>query len=117
MKTGSASRVHKRRGVGRPDSQTGVNVRESLLDAARTLFLEHGFEQTTARQIAQAARTTPAMIHYYFGDKAGLFHAMLDQTIAPLRARLAEGIANGSAELDSRTLMSMQMRMVAANPW
>jgi TetR/AcrR family transcriptional regulator len=117
MKTGSASRVRKRRGVGRPDSQSPANVRETLLEAARALFLEHGFEKTTARQIAKTARTTPAMIHYYFGDKAGLFQAMLDQTIAPLRTLLADGIAKGTSELDSRILMNMQMHMIAANPW
>jgi AcrR family transcriptional regulator len=57
------------------------------------------------------------MIHYYFGDKAGLFHAMLDETVAPLRVRLAEGIASGAADLEPQTLMEMQMRLVAENPW
>src|SRR4051812_2571772 len=106
MKTVSAAR-RKRRGVGRPDSQTETNVRDALLAAARELFLEHGFEKTTARQIAQAAHTTPAMIHYYFGDKAGLFHAMLDQTIAPLRTLLADGISNEAVPFDSLELMRM----------
>jgi TetR/AcrR family transcriptional regulator len=92
------------------------NVREALLRAARELFLERGFEKTTARQIAQSAQTTPAMIHYYFGDKEGLFHAMLEQTIAPLRTLLAEGVASAK-QLDASTLMDMQMRLVAANPW
>ena len=117
MKVRTGSRGRKRRGVGRPDAQSDGNVREALLDAARQLFLDDGFEKTTARRIAQAAHTTPAMIHYYFGDKAGLFHAMLEETIAPLRARLAEGIASDAADVDPRTLMEMQMRLVAANPW
>ena len=117
MKLTTTSRRRKRRGVGRPDSQAEENVRDALLDAARHLFLDKGFEQTTARQIAQAAHTTPAMIHYYFGDKAGLFHTMLDETIAPLRMRLAEGIASGAADLDPQTLMELQMRLVAENPW
>lgn len=117
MKLRTPSRRRKRRGVGRPDAQAETNVRDALLDAARQLFLDHGFEKTTARQIAQAAHTTPAMIHYYFGDKAGLFHAMLDRTIAPLRARLADGIASGTADLEPQMLMDLQMRLVAANPW
>ncbi|HEU4654859.1 MAG TPA: TetR/AcrR family transcriptional regulator [Steroidobacteraceae bacterium] len=115
MKSAAASRRHKTRRVGRPDSQADTNVREALLNAARELFLERGFERTTARQIAQAARTTPAMIHYYFGDKAGLFEAMLDQTIAPLRALLIEGASAGP--LDPTTMLVMQMRVIAANAW
>jgi TetR/AcrR family transcriptional regulator len=117
MKGPGAPRRRKRRGVGRPDSQTDVNVSDALLAAARALFLERGFEKTTARQIAQAAHTTPAMIHYYFGDKAGLFHAMLDQAIAPLRTLLAEGISSDASQFDPAALMSLQMRLVAANPW
>lgn len=115
MKSAAASRRRKTRRVGRPDSQADTNVREALLNAARELFLERGFERTTARQIAQAARTTPAMIHYYFGDKAGLFEAMLDQTIAPLRALLVEGV--GAGPLDPTTMLAMQMRVIAANAW
>ncbi|HEU4600543.1 MAG TPA: helix-turn-helix domain-containing protein [Steroidobacteraceae bacterium] len=115
MKVPAGSRRSKTRRVGRPDSQADANVREALLNAARELFVERGFERTTARQIAQAARTTPAMIHYYFGDKAGLFEAMLDQTIAPLRNLLVEGA--GAGELDPRTMLAMQMRLIAANAW
>jgi TetR/AcrR family transcriptional regulator len=57
------------------------------------------------------------MIHYYFGDKAGLFQAMLDQTLAPLRTLLAESVSHDAGRVDVRTLMGMQMRLVAANPW
>jgi TetR/AcrR family transcriptional regulator len=117
MKPSNASRRRKRRSVGRPDSQADANVRQALLDAARDLFLDSGFEKTTARQIAQAANTTPAMIHYYFDDKEGLFHAMLEQTIAPLRDRLMASVATESGGFEAHTLMAMQMRLVAANPW
>ena len=64
-----------------------------LLDAASKLFLKHGFDRATARQIAVAAGTTPAMIHYYFGNKLGLFRAMLERAIGPVRELLAGSLA------------------------
>jgi AcrR family transcriptional regulator len=97
--------------------QADGDVRQALIDAARLLFLERGFERTTARQIAAAAHTTPAMINYYFTDKAGLFQTMLEQTIAPLRELLTHNVGSDAGKLDPATLMTMQMRLVAANPW
>jgi AcrR family transcriptional regulator len=51
-------------------------MRAALLDASEKLFLKHGFERVSERQIAALAGTTPAMIQYYFEDKLGLFRAM-----------------------------------------
>lgn len=56
----------------------GVEARNRLLDAALTLFAEHGFSKTSTRQIAQAAQVNVASISYYFGDKAGLYRAVYD---------------------------------------
>ncbi|MEV0582773.1 TetR family transcriptional regulator [Nonomuraea sp. NPDC050310] len=48
-------------------------TRQRLLDAARTLFAEHGYEQVTVRMIATAADANVALVARYFGSKAELF--------------------------------------------
>lgn len=102
---------------GRPVVGTDDDVRTALLDAAGKLFLKHGFERVTARQIAAAAGTTPAMIHYYFSNKLGLFRAMLDRAILPLRERLTGLLLQADGDLDIASLLAMHMRTVAANSW
>lgn len=102
---------------GRPPVGADDDVRSALLDAASKLFLKHGFERVTARQIAVAAATTPAMIHYYFGNKLGLFRAMLERAIAPVRELIAGSLAQAGAVLDPALLIRMHMRTAAANPW
>lgn len=47
--------------------------RTLLLEAARTLFAEHGYEQTTVRAIGVLADVDPALIARYFGSKANLY--------------------------------------------
>lgn len=47
--------------------------REHILDAARRLFAEHGFEGTSLRQVARAAGVDPAMVHHFFTGKDELF--------------------------------------------
>lgn len=117
----SAHAPHRRRprsrSRGRPPVDADSNVRSALLDAASRLFLKHGFERVTARQIAAAADTTPAMIHYYFGNKLGLFRAMLERAIAPVRELIAGTLSHAGAVVDPAVLIRMHMRTAAANPW
>ena len=47
--------------------------RDRILDAARRLFAEHGFEGTSLRQVARAAGVDPGMVHHFFNGKDELF--------------------------------------------
>jgi AcrR family transcriptional regulator len=47
----------------------------TILDAARELFAEAGFERTTIRGVASRAGVDPALVMQYFGSKDGLFAA------------------------------------------
>ena len=105
------------RSRGRPPVTADGDVRTALLDAASKLFLRHGFERVTARQIAGAAGTTPAMIHYYFENKLGLFRAMLERAIGPVRELIAGSLAQAGTVVDPAVLIRMHMRTAAANPW
>jgi len=57
-------------------SNTNKGVRDRLLDAAKELFCEHGFEGTSIRDIAAAAECNIASVNYYFGGKEKLYIEM-----------------------------------------
>jgi TetR/AcrR family transcriptional regulator len=106
------------RNVGRPNSESDADVRAALIDAAKQLFLKFGFEKVTAREIAAAAGTTPAMIHYYFENKIGLFRAMLQQATEPFSRMLSGATASPSATApELSVLMDGHIRMGSANAW
>src|SRR5262245_22009367 len=112
------ARRRRARSVGRPPEAADADVRGQLLDAAEKLFLKHGFERVTARELGDAAGTSAAMIHYYFGNKLGLFRAMLDRAVEPFRQLIAGALAQeGGLVPDLRTLIAAHMRTAAANPW
>ena len=48
-------------------------TRAKIEAAARSLFKERGYDQTTVREIAAAAHIDPAMVIRYFGSKDELF--------------------------------------------
>src|SRR5689334_15728132 len=49
------------------------DTRARILAAARRLFAEEGYEPTTVRAVAAAAKADPALVIRYFGSKEGLF--------------------------------------------
>lgn len=51
-------------------------VRDKILDAARGLFVEHGYEAVSMRKIAEAIAYTPAALYGHFKDKETLIHQM-----------------------------------------
>jgi len=73
-------------------------VRERILEAARELFAQHGFEAVTLRKIATAIDYVPGAIYLHFEDKEELIRTLcladfdwLTRTLAPL-ARVADPI-------------------------
>ncbi len=55
------------------------DTRRRLLEAATSVFAEEGFHQASTRTIARRAGTNIALIHYHFGDKAGLYRTIFTE--------------------------------------
>lgn len=51
----------------------GAGGREQILQAAREVFGEHGYQATTVRRVAEVAGVDAKLVHYYFGTKEQLF--------------------------------------------
>lgn len=49
-----------------------VDTRERILDAAERLFMAHGYEGTSMRQITSEASVNLAAVNYHFGSKEAL---------------------------------------------
>ncbi len=109
-------RVALARRPGRPRGGNDPQVRDALLEAARTLFLRYGFRAVSSRQVAATARVNPAMIHYYFDGKDGLYRAMLESAISPVLTRLAAMLGQQESA-DIEGLARAYMRVLSANPW
>ncbi len=108
----------RRRAPGRPTADS-ADLREHLLDAAITCFVRHGIAATPLRAIAAEAGVTPAMLHYYFGDKARLQRAVIDERLLPTFALLRETLA--AVGDDSAALVAAFVRgigaVIARYPW
>lgn len=59
--------------------------RESMLAAARTLFVEVGYSKTTMDAIAEQAGVGVATVHTYFSTKEGLFAELAKMDMSELK--------------------------------
>lgn len=82
------------RKAGRPTQQT--QARELLITHARDLFSMMPYDKVSTRLIASKAGVDIGLIRYYFANKAGLFEAMLRETLLPMKAQIALLVAESS---------------------
>ncbi len=61
---------------------------ERLLAAGRRLFARGGFEGTSVRALTAEADANLGAITYHFETKEGLYHAVLERVLGPVRERL-----------------------------
>ena len=71
------------------DLERGKATAERILDAAETLFAEHGFAGTAIRDIAALVGLNPASLYNHFPGKQELYEAVLDRGLRPVFEMLA----------------------------
>ena len=109
-------------------------ARAAVVDAARTLFFEHGYGATTIEAISELSDVPPATVYRLFSSKRGILKALLDVSIAgddeavamadrpPVRSLLAApdprtqvaGFVAIAAQVNSRTAAIYRILVSAA---
>ncbi len=78
----------------------GSDLRRAILDRARTLLVDEGYHHLSMRRIARAVGCSATSIYLHFENKDALVHALIDEGMARLYARLAEAAAAHDAPDD-----------------
>jgi AcrR family transcriptional regulator len=66
------------------------DTRSRLIEAAAAIFAKFGYQAATTRQICIRARANAAAVNYHFGDKLGLYKAVLKSFIGKQEAHVEE---------------------------
>src|SRR5580658_165234 len=75
----NAERLHD------PDRRDPEATRRNILEIATEEFADNGFSGARVDDIAARTDTSKRMIYYYFGDKEGLFVAVIEQAYGRIR--------------------------------
>lgn len=82
----------------RPKAEHNESTSERILDAAEELFAKHGLDGVTIKKVAHEAEVDTALLHYYFGNKQGLFDKVFGR-----RAEIANRMRMESLDEYQRT--------------
>jgi len=85
--------VHRAKaGAGRDSGRTNdpERTRADIVDVATQEFSEKGLAGARIDEIAAATRTSKRMIYYYFGNKEGLYLAVLEESYRRMREAEAQ---------------------------
>jgi AcrR family transcriptional regulator len=76
--------------MGSPErrARAKVALRQRILDAARELFVNEGYDAVSMRRIAARIEYSPTAIYLHFPDKESILTALCDETFEKLSARL-----------------------------
>jgi AcrR family transcriptional regulator len=87
-KASAESRDESRK--ARSNRARSESTRSALLDAARALFADKGYADTSTPEIVQRAGVTRGALYHHFADKEGLFRAVIEREAVDLAERIAD---------------------------
>lgn len=97
---------------------TATSTRDSVFDAAATLFSAKGFDGVSMDDIAKVAEVNKAMIYYHFTDKLALYRAIIGdglKSTGETVGTITAGDASPEAKLDA--FIAAFVRMTEERPW
>lgn len=71
-------------GIAERKQEEKLEMHKRILNAARKVFLQKGYELTSMRNIANEINYSPGMIYFHFKDKSEIFHELHKEGFALL---------------------------------
>jgi AcrR family transcriptional regulator len=78
-----------------------ASSRTRLLQAAKRLFAQQGYEQTATSAIARDAGTSESQLMRYFGGKVGLLDALFEEAWTDLNSRVRDAVDPAASSRDA----------------
>jgi AcrR family transcriptional regulator len=97
---------------GRPPKELAGEVDARILDAARKIFLERGFEGASIDEIAEVARSGKPTIYARFRDKRALFTEVVTRDILSRITEFKTEVPTGVKSDELSSLPALAQRCV-----
>ncbi len=99
-------------------SEQELSTEKTILEAAKKVFLDKGFDGARMQEIADKAGINKALLHYYFRSKDKLFDAIFEEAFKQFLPNISEiMISNKPIEEKVRAFVSSYIDMLLKNPY
>lgn len=83
-----------------------------ILDAAESVFADHGYDAASLAEIGRTANVSAALPAYFFGDKSGLYEAVVQRLFCDRDAALGPVCDRACDELDRGDGLEVGLRTI-----
>ena len=100
-----------------PRPSVEIERRQQILEAAWRCFAQHGYENATMDQIAEALPFSKALVYYYFDSKRDIFLALLREWADSVVARWSDVLpANDPPDAKLRRCIDFAVEILTEDP-
>ena len=93
------------------------STEEHILDAAKKVFLQKGFDGARMQEIADEAGINKALLHYYFRSKEKMFQSVFTEAFQDFLPRVGEAIESDMPLFEKiRIFVDSYITMLSNNP-
>ena len=95
---------------------TAAARRAQLIEVAREVFAEKGYEATSVEEIASRAKVSKPIVYEHFGGKEGLYAVIVDREMEYVIRVISEGLSASSPRESAEQAALAFLRWVKDNP-
>jgi len=95
---------------------TGTERRQQLVEIAKSLFAERGYDATSIEEIAQRANVSKPVVYEHFGGKEGLYAVIVDREMFALLDGISSSLTNNRDSLPFLWIRTILIAIATANP-
>jgi AcrR family transcriptional regulator len=96
---------------------TGTERRQQLIEVAKSLFAERGYEGTSIEEIAQRANVSKPVVYEHFGGKEGLYAVVVDREMSALLDGITSSLTNNRSRDGFRILIRDSPASIASGTY
>lgn len=78
---------------------TGSERRQQLIEIAKSLFAERGYDGTSIEEVAQRANVSKPVVYEHFGGKEGLYAVVVDREMSALLQGITSSLTNNRSRV------------------
>lgn len=83
--------------AGKRTRMSAGERREQLIDVARGLFAQKGFDATSIEEVASRAQVSKPVVYEHFGGKEGLYAVIVDRELTTIASTVTEALGSTSS--------------------
>lgn len=108
---GGDEQIRKRRVAGQDPAK-----RRQIIEGARRVFIEMGFDAASMNDITRAAGVSKGTIYVYFANKEELFEALIEEERQTIFANMYEALERGGGVRETLTAYGIALALKITSP-